>query len=105
MIALILIAGLIAGFIRRRQTDRDLLKGDVAMINGQIHIDHDQRLVSTGIGRMNRWSLNKLAINGVSFKPSGKVWQAFSNNRYETYRVYYAPHTLTILSTEFIEPD
>jgi hypothetical protein len=88
----------------RRRFNSDLLKGDVAQINGHVHLDHEETEEPRRF-RLKRTVAehNKLAINGLNFRPSGKVWSAFSNNRYHNYQIYYAPNTQIILSAEFID--
>jgi hypothetical protein len=90
-----LIAGII--FFMRRSWARvndDLRMGDVRAIEGWVKLDFANR---------GNWSLYSLAINGEIFSVKKSVFLAFKNG--DPYRIYYAPHSKTILSAEWLRDE
>lgn len=91
----LLIAGIIY-FMKRKwaRVIDDLRTGDVSAIEGRVKLDFADR---------GNWSLYSLAISGEIFNVKKSVFLAFKNG--DPYRIYYAPHSKTILSAEWLRDE
>jgi hypothetical protein len=87
------LVGIILAFARHRWRwfNDDLRKGEIANIEGRVRLD---------IADNGRSSSYSVAIEKTIFRINKQVFLAFKNG--DPYRIYYAPHSMKMLSAEWL---
>lgn len=79
-----------------KRLDRDLHKGDVQVVEGRVQVG--ERLF-----RRRGTPRYYVSLQGISWNVGYIVSSAFKNG--DPYAIYYAPHSKTILSAEWLRPE